>query len=416
MAVISAKSDAPNQGILKLVREMDPTGHRTLAVITKPDTLARGSDDETTFLTYAKNKSPDFTFKHGWHVIKNRGYETRKSTLDERDAVEETFFANSVWENMLGPENLGIDALRVRLSMLLEEHTRALLPAVISSIRELTDTCHKELQKLGQSRETPDLQRQYLSEISERYQRIVEQAIEGNYLDDFFSPDVDKHLRHLRATIQNLNEDFAYIMATKGHSTAFFRGIFSPAIPAPDALTSTTQSYAHIEPPQSGSGNDHIAEIKRLMKETKGKELPTLFNPNVVREVFRRQSSKWEDIADVHLEGVWMAARQSLSAIAHHVANEDIARRLLRNVIDAELDNKRILMEEKLHEILVPYKKIHPITHDYTFANKIRSISQDPKASETFVDNEHRAASNAWNLANTYYDVSLSLPQFNFAY
>lgn len=416
MAVISAKSDAANQGILKIVREMDPTGHRTLAVITKPDTLARGSDDESTFLTYAKNKSPNFTFKHGWHVIKNRGYDTRIWTLSERDAAEESFFANSIWENVLGPENLGINTLRDRLSKLLEDHTRALLPTVISNIKELTNACEKELKKLGDSRETPELQRRYLGEISERFQRIVEQALEGNYLDDFFSSDVEKPLRHLRATIQNLNEGFAYTMATKGHSRTFERGRHGLVIPSGSPSSSQDKSslYADIKEPELGSTpsgvEEIISEIKGLMRQTRGKELPTLFNPNIIREIFRRQSSKWEDIASIHLEEVWRATQRCLSIVARHVANEYTARPILRDIIDLQMESKRGLMVDKLQEILAPYKKLHPITHNYSFASRFRNVpTKEPGELQGDQDNDSQAALNAWEVANAYYDVSLHL-------
>lgn len=409
MAVITAKSDAANQGILRLVRELDPTGHRTLAVITKPDTLARGSDDERMFLTYAENHSTNFTFKHGWHVIKNRGYENRLSTLRERDAAEESFFADSIWENVLGPENLGINALRDRLSKLLEDHTRALLPTVITSIKELTTACERELKRLGSSRETPELQRRYLGEIGEHFQRIVKEALEGNYLDDFFSSEVEKPLRHLRATIQDLNEGFAYTMATKGHSRTFKRGRHGLIIPSGPSSISQDNStlYAGIKGPDFVYEQEIISEIKCLMRQTRGRELPTLFNPNIIRQIFQSQSSKWENIASLHLEEVWRATQRCLSIVAHHVANEDTARPILRDIIDFQMENKRDSMGQKLQEILTPYKKLHPITHNYSFASRSRIVTTDEV--DEFPgdqDSESQAALNAWEVANTYYDVS----------
>lgn len=55
LAVVSAKNDVPNQIVLKLARAADPHGTRTLGVITKPDTLVRGSDSEAQFVSLAKN-------------------------------------------------------------------------------------------------------------------------------------------------------------------------------------------------------------------------------------------------------------------------------------------------------------------------------------------------------------------------
>ena len=61
MAVVSAKNDYANQIILKKCRDVDPKGHRTLGIITKPDYLTAGSDNESNWLDLALNK-----VRHRW--------------------------------------------------------------------------------------------------------------------------------------------------------------------------------------------------------------------------------------------------------------------------------------------------------------------------------------------------------------
>jgi Dynamin central region/Dynamin family len=388
MVVISANTDASNQEILRMAKKIDPDGERTLAIITKPDMLSSGSDAERTFISYAKNDTPNFTFRHGWHVIKNRKYETRHQSLFERDEDERMFFANSIWENVLGPEFLGINALRARLSTLLEDHTRALLPAVISSITELSDSCQEELERLGPSRETPEQQRLYLIDTSERFQRLVEQGVEANYLDEFFSPGVETHIRHLRATIQNMNELFVDLMIEKGHAKEFrYSSVLTAAsqdssssIPD-DIFTTLPRSitrpyYETIGAPLPTTDDSHLREIEVWVRETRGRELPTLFSPNLVGPVFRQQSSKWESMANLHIETTWKATTWTLSSIARHVTNEETASRLLRHVINVELDKKRLRMFEKLSEMLTPYKKLHPISYDPSFAEEVELIKK----------------------------------------
>ena len=56
MAVVSAKNDYANQIILKKCRDVDPKGHRTLGIITKPDYLTAGGDNESNWLDLALNK------------------------------------------------------------------------------------------------------------------------------------------------------------------------------------------------------------------------------------------------------------------------------------------------------------------------------------------------------------------------
>ena len=81
LAVVSAKNDYANQVVLKLAREVDPLGKRTLGVVTKPDTLAVRSESERAFVDLVKNV--DIEFGLGWQTLKNRSYETRKSTPGE---------------------------------------------------------------------------------------------------------------------------------------------------------------------------------------------------------------------------------------------------------------------------------------------------------------------------------------------
>jgi GTPase SAR1 family protein len=60
LAVVSAKNDYANQIVLKMAREADPHGLRTLGIITKPDTLSAGSDSEADFVGLAKNEDVAF--------------------------------------------------------------------------------------------------------------------------------------------------------------------------------------------------------------------------------------------------------------------------------------------------------------------------------------------------------------------
>lgn len=60
LAVVSAKNDFANQIVLKLARIADRAGTRTLGVITKPDTLKAGSDNEAGYVSLARNQEIEF--------------------------------------------------------------------------------------------------------------------------------------------------------------------------------------------------------------------------------------------------------------------------------------------------------------------------------------------------------------------
>lgn len=121
LAVVSAKNDIANQAILDRAGDVDPDGLRTLGLITKPDALPRGSQSEAQFLQLASNTN--IFFRLGWHVVRNRSYESRDSTAEQRDLVETLFFEEGLWKDL--PRGIvGVGSLRPRLSKILLHQIR----------------------------------------------------------------------------------------------------------------------------------------------------------------------------------------------------------------------------------------------------------------------------------------------------
>ncbi|OAX78077.1 hypothetical protein ACJ72_07617 [Emergomyces africanus] len=162
LAVVSAKNDYANQVILKDCRKLDPKGGRTLGVITKPDYLRPGSDNEHVWLDLAQNR--DIYFELGWHLLKNPGDDEHHMSCTERNLKERMFFTDGSYK--LLPRNMtGIDSLRERLSRLLFEHLQRELPTLKNELDEMAAAVNTELQALGRSRPTVAEQRAYLAEF-----------------------------------------------------------------------------------------------------------------------------------------------------------------------------------------------------------------------------------------------------------
>lgn len=109
LAVVSAKNDFVLQEVTGLARELDPSGVRTLGLITKPDTLTVGSGSEEAFVKLAQNKDVEFWL--GWHVLMNSNSEIKALTSAERGRAEEEFFSTGVWASV-DPLILGVRPLR----------------------------------------------------------------------------------------------------------------------------------------------------------------------------------------------------------------------------------------------------------------------------------------------------------------
>src|SRR5689334_6537051 len=148
LAVVSAKNDFANQVVLKLAREADADGSRTLGVITKPDTLVLGGESETMYVSLARNQQ--VVFRHGWHVLKNMDAEKGTWSLSDRDAEEAEFLSSGAW-TALPPSSLGIEKLRGRLSKVLLGQIASELPS-LAEMDEKSRSCQDQLDGLGDPR------------------------------------------------------------------------------------------------------------------------------------------------------------------------------------------------------------------------------------------------------------------------
>ncbi|KAL4982526.1 P-loop containing nucleoside triphosphate hydrolase protein [Aspergillus falconensis] len=347
LAVISAKNDFANQIVLKLARDADSSGDRTLGVITKPDTLVSGSESEAMFLSLARNQ--DVEFRLGWHVLKNMDTEKGNWTLADRDRDEMVFFSQGAWGDL--PRALvGVSGLRSRLSKVLLGQIAAELPSLISEIKVKTDLCKSQLEKLGEPRATPDEQRPYLLRISQSFQVLVKAAVDGTYNDTFFEhmDATNGQQKRLRAVIQNLNEDFTEHIARKGH----YRHVC-------EAGGGTKKSKHQIWVTRA----EYTAYIGKLLRQTRGRELPGMFNPMIVQDV-------------------WSAARNFILLAVRHVADDATSTAIRDEIIFPAFDTLRQEIEQKTTELLVPHKTGHPITYNHYFTETLQKIRGEQHESE----------------------------------
>ncbi|KAI9040416.1 P-loop containing nucleoside triphosphate hydrolase protein [Aspergillus affinis] len=366
LAVISAKNDFANQIVLKLARDADESGNRTLGVITKPDTLVPGSESESMFLSLAKNQ--DVEFRLGWHVLKNMDTEKGDWTLADRDQEEMLFFSAGAWEDL--PRSLvGIDGLRSRLSKVLLGQITTELPSLIDEIRGKANSCRSEIMKLGKPRTSLDEQRSYLVQISQSFQSLVKAAVDGTYNDPFFGHvHAENGLeKRLRAVVQNLNEEFTERISLRGH----YRRLCEKGV-------TKQQHNGQIRTTRA----EFTAYIGTLLRKTRGRELPGTFNPMIVRDLFLEQCGPWEKLTRSHIKKVWSSARDFIVLAVRHVADEATFTALVDEIIFPIFDSVLQDMEQKTSELLAPHKTGHPITYNHYFTENLQKIRAERREGE----------------------------------
>lgn len=212
LAVVSAMNEFANQIVLKKARDVDPEGERTIGIITKPDTLRVGTNSEREFLALARNE--DVKFKRGWHVVKNLDLGAGDGETKERDSEESLFFEKSNFKS-LPSSSVGISSLRHRLSQVLFDQVRSELPKLIEDIRSGIATTRDGLDKLGPSRVTPEEQRAFLIRVSQEFQILSKDAINGQYSNPFFKDHLPAK-RRLCAVLANSHDDFGTSLRENG--------------------------------------------------------------------------------------------------------------------------------------------------------------------------------------------------------
>jgi GTPase SAR1 family protein len=127
LAVIPCNVDIATQEILKLAKDADPQGFRTMGVLTKPD-LAPERAMQQNILDLIQGKRQDL--KLGYCVVKNRGSDDGDSTMKMRNDAERAFFRQEPWSAIASSNRVGISALKVRLRDLLMDISKKEFPTV----------------------------------------------------------------------------------------------------------------------------------------------------------------------------------------------------------------------------------------------------------------------------------------------
>lgn len=380
LAVVSAKSDFALQEVTDLTRNLDPEGTRTLGVITKPDTLDAGSESEVAYVTLAQNK--DVVFRLGWHVLKNRNYDMRDATSAERDASETEFFGKGVWSS-LDPRILGVKALKPRLSNVLRDQIMLQLPPLVQDVRSEISDCQERLARLGTARNTFAEQRRYLLRVSREVSTLIRAAVDGFYKDSFFGSSQHQtgYPNRLRAVVQNLLIDFEKDIQDHGRMRIIIE----------DPSDVSDLDARHI--PRT----KYIEEVREVIRQSKGCELPGTFNPLIISELFKEQCQPWAALAIKAKDSVVNVVSQTIQAIVYHVTLNETAAKISRWV-DGMLGTHKDNLDSMVTSLLDPHINGHPITYTKDLVENVRDIQKKrhQKALQRNIDASIRRARNSF--------------------
>mmetsp|Transcript_24788 Transcript_24788/g.68601 ORF Transcript_24788/g.68601 Transcript_24788/m.68601 type:complete len:717 (+) Transcript_24788:56-2206(+) len=147
LAVTAANQDLANSDALKLAQAADPSGNRTVGVLTKVDLMDPGTDCSEILMNQV------IPLRRGYIAVVNRGQKDVKSDVSIRDGLkkEEHFFRNhpvySREKNLIS--KCGTTKLAKALNNMLMHHIRDCLPDLKHRIGRMMGDVQSELEALG---------------------------------------------------------------------------------------------------------------------------------------------------------------------------------------------------------------------------------------------------------------------------
>ena len=241
LCVIAANSDIATSDGLKMAKELDKNGSRTLGVLTKLDIMDKGTDAKKVLL------NQEIPLKLGYIAVKNRSKQDLidKISMAETQKKERDFFKNHPIYKHLPQSCFGNDVLIQKLTKILFRIIRENLPGIIKSINDAIRRSEEELKILGTPMPTDEAGKismiwNLLSEYCEIFKHILRGKYDpkrAGYLRDeggykvkaIFKNLVDEYTGDYNVTDSYTDADIDY--AFQSHS-----GDSIPGFPSVDAF------------------------------------------------------------------------------------------------------------------------------------------------------------------------------------
>jgi len=127
LALSPANADLANSDSLRIAKEVDPSGDRTIGVLTKVDLMDQGTNAKDLLMGHV------YPLKLGYYAVKCRSQKNINDNVSIRDAIllEKKFFGEHPDYKDFA-ESMGIPFLSKSLNQILVNHIKKSLPQLNS--------------------------------------------------------------------------------------------------------------------------------------------------------------------------------------------------------------------------------------------------------------------------------------------
>ncbi|KAM3728019.1 Dynamin [Dirofilaria immitis] len=176
LAVTPANSDLATSDALKLAREVDPQGLRTIGVLTKLDLMDEGTDARDIL----ENRL--FPLRRGYIGVVNRGQKDIVGKKDIRaalDAERKFFISHPAYRHLA--DRLGTPYLQRTLNQQLTNHIKDTLPALRDSLQKKLYALEKDVNEYKNFQPNdPSRKTKALMQMVQTFTTDIERSVEGS--------------------------------------------------------------------------------------------------------------------------------------------------------------------------------------------------------------------------------------------
>ena len=194
LAVIPANQDIATIDILERATIYDPAGVRTIGVLTKPDLIDRGAEDEVLKIVQNIRKP----LKLGYVIVKNRSQQELKTavTLAQSQKNEDLYFSqHEVWQKII-PSSRGIKPLCEKLTSIIVNRAMDRGPSLKWYLLDKLNKTETKLTELGiEIPESDHAKSKTLIKLVSRYCATLRQIAVGDYRDQLAQSNTELRIR-----------------------------------------------------------------------------------------------------------------------------------------------------------------------------------------------------------------------------
>ncbi|KAL0061429.1 hypothetical protein AAF712_011723 [Marasmius tenuissimus] len=329
LLTVSCETDFMNQGALHLAKKFDPNGDRTVGVLTKPDRIESG--DENDWLGFIRGETQQL--RNGWFCVKQPSTSdlNKGITWSEARTKENDFFSMTTpWceLELVHQRYLRTSNLVGRLSTILSDLIAKRLPEIRQELNTAIERAQSSLRHLPKAPSADPLNE--ISTIIFNFKADVDKHVEGIPDRDGLQQTIRPHQETFRKQIRRTAPNFRPHERCDGQR----------AISQPSFIEHEEEKLS-----ESQEGNEtsaiYLEEVLTRVDNSRTRELPG-HHPYIVEESFVREiTDQWVNPAQTFCRGAYDIVLVQVTALVEKHFGEFGQGQLQRQVSNIVQDHLR---------------------------------------------------------------------------